>query len=167
MTPACWPWLSTRSVAISGDTSNGRMPGGLLPERVDDLAGSRGAEVKKHRAGRAGTRPAHKQLCRKFIMKIVPLNLADRGYRIYIENGLLTRVGSLLDPLAILIRAGGDFKPANPRFAWRGPATVVKRGGITPRDSGDSGWGALQDLVHAGIDLQKAGRPGVSTAAPP
>ena len=31
-------------------------------------------------------------------MKIVLLNLADRGYRIYIDNGLLTKVGSLLHP---------------------------------------------------------------------
>ena len=31
-------------------------------------------------------------------MKIVSLNLSDRGYRIYIENGLLTQVGSLLHP---------------------------------------------------------------------
>lgn len=31
-------------------------------------------------------------------MKIVSLNLADRGYRITIENGLLRKVGSLLHP---------------------------------------------------------------------
>ena len=31
-------------------------------------------------------------------MQIVPLNLTDGGYRIYVENGLLAKVGSLLHP---------------------------------------------------------------------
>ena len=69
------------------------------PERVGDLTRQQGRRgPKNHGVGRTGTRTVHERLGRNFIMKIVPLNLADRGYRITIENGLLHKVGSLLDP---------------------------------------------------------------------
>ena len=66
-------------------------------------------------------------------MKIVPLNLADRGYRITIENGLLARIGSLLQP-------------------WRSPSGLVV---ISSRPILDLHGAALQrSLSEAGLSHQ-------------